>query len=132
MRSGQPQIAVGAVVVRDDELLMIQRGQDPGRGLWSIPGGRVEQGESLAVALKREVMEETGVAIEVGDMLGILEVIGDPHYVILDFMAQVIGDDSPVASGDAAAVRWVPLKQVEQLDCTPRFVETLKGWGVLV
>ena len=131
MTSSAPQIAVGAVVLRNEEILMIQRGQEPGQGLWSIPGGRVEHGEYLVDALKREVKEETGLDVEVGEMLGILEVIGDPHYVILDFVARVVGAGDPVVGGDAAAVSWVPLDEVEQLECTPRFVETLKGWGVL-
>lgn len=130
MTKDGPHIGVGAIVVRDDSLLMIQRGKDPGRGLWSVPGGRLERGEHVADALKREVIEETGLTIEVGEMIGCLEVVGDPHYVILDFYAEVIGDDSPRASGDAADVRWVPLKQVEQLDCTPLFAETLRGWGL--
>jgi ADP-ribose pyrophosphatase YjhB (NUDIX family) len=125
-----PQVAVGAVIVRDDCLLMVQRANDPGRGLWSVPGGRIESGEYIADALKREVKEETGLTIDVDEMIGFLEVVGQPHYVILDFLATVVGTAEPVAGGDAAAARWVPLKQVEQLDCTPRFVETLTAWGV--
>ena len=117
--------------MRNTELLMVQRGKDPGRGLWSVPGGRLERGEYVVDALKREVLEETGLSIEVGELLGLFEVVGDPHYVILDFLATVVGDDSPRPAGDSADARWVPLKQVEQLDCTPRFAETLKGWGVL-
>jgi ADP-ribose pyrophosphatase YjhB (NUDIX family) len=109
---------------------MIQRGQDPGRGLWSVPGGHVENGEYMADALKREVTEETGLTIEVGELIGFLEIVGDPHFVIFDFYAEVTGDDPPRAAGDATDVRWVPLKQVEQLDCTPRFAETLRGWGI--
>ncbi|HYP24947.1 MAG TPA: NUDIX domain-containing protein, partial [Actinomycetota bacterium] len=58
-----PQIAVGAIVVRDGRLLMVQRANEPGAGLWSLPGGRVEHGEYLAAALRREVKEETGLDV---------------------------------------------------------------------
>jgi 8-oxo-dGTP diphosphatase len=127
----EPQIAVGAIIVRDDALLMVKRAHDPGRGLWSIPGGRLEHGEYITDALTREVKEETGVDVAVGDMVGILEVVGDPHYVVLDFLAEPAGDAPPRAAQDAAEARWVPLDDVAALDCTPRFVETLRGWGVL-
>lgn len=127
----RPQVAVGAVVVRDDALLMVRRARDPGAGLWSLPGGRVERGEYLADAVRREVTEETGLDITVGNLVGIFEVIGDPHYVILDFFARVDGAADPQPSGDATEVRWVPLDEVEELECTPRFIETLRGWGVL-
>ena len=127
----RPQIAVGAVVVRDDAMLMVRRARDPGAGLWSLPGGRVQYGEYLANAVRREVTEETGLDVTVGDLVGIFEVIGDPHYVILDFFARVEGASDPRPSTDATEVRWVPLDEVERLECTPRFVETLRAWGVL-
>ena len=126
-----PQIAVGAIVVKDGRLLMIRRAKEPGAGLWSLPGGRVEHGEYLAAALRREVAEETGLEVEVQDLVGILEVGGDPHYVILDFFAEAAGDDEPVAADDVSDARWVPLDEVGALPCTPRFHETLRGWGVL-
>jgi 8-oxo-dGTP diphosphatase len=126
-----PQIAVGAIVVDDGALLMVQRGRDPGKGLWSIPGGRVERGEYLAAALVREVKEETHLDIEVGDLIGIAEVVGDPHYVILDFGARIIGDRDPVASDDVAEARWVPFPEILELPCTPRFVELMQAWSVL-
>ncbi len=110
---------------------MVQRAKDPGRGLWSLPGGRVEKGELLATALRREVREETGVDVEVGDLIGILEVPGDLHYVILDHRAELVGDSRLSPGGDAADARWVPLEDVERLELTPRFMETLRGWGVL-
>ena len=126
-----PQIAVGAIVVKDGRLLMVQRAHDPGAGLWSLPGGRVEHGEYLADALRREVAEETGLEIDVQDLVGILEVVGDPHYVILDYFAEVTGEDVPVAADDVSDARWVPLDEAASLPCTPRFAETLRGWGVL-
>ena len=126
-----PQIAIGAIVIRDDSLLMVKRGNDPGKGLWSLPGGRVEHGEYLADALRREVSEETGLDVTVGDLVGIFEVVGDPHYVVLDFFARPEGEVTPEAADDVEEVRWVPLEEVASLECTPRFVETLRGWGVL-
>jgi 8-oxo-dGTP diphosphatase len=129
----RPQIAVGAIVIHDDALLMVQRANDPGKGLWSLPGGRVEHGEFLADALRREVKEETGLEVEVGELAGILEVPGDDlHYVILDYHAEVTGSPEPKANGDAGDVAWVPLDRVAHMDCTPRFVETMKAWKVLV
>src|SRR5688572_3169142 len=126
-----PRIAVGAIVIVDDHLLMVQRGQDPGKGLWSLPGGRVERGEYLEQALVREVREETGLEVEAGPLVGFLEVVGEPHYVILDFAARLDARTEPRAADDVAEARWVPLDEVSKLPCTPRFVETLTAWGVL-
>jgi ADP-ribose pyrophosphatase YjhB (NUDIX family) len=131
MQDKKPQVAVGAIVIRDGCLLMVQRGREPGKGLWSLPGGRVEFGEHLDEALAREVLEETGLQVTPRALVGILEVVGDPHYVILDFAAQAEDDATPVARGDVDDARWVPLDEVNSLDCTPRFVETLTAWGVL-
>jgi 8-oxo-dGTP diphosphatase len=129
---GEPQVAIGAIIVHDGSLLMVRRAHDPGKGLWSLPGGRVEAGELLTDALAREVSEEAGLEIEIGALAGIFEVPGpEVHYVILDYHAQVTGDPEPRAGGDASEVRWVPLGEVMALDCTPRFVETMKTWGVL-
>ena len=127
-----PQVVVGAIVIHDGRLLMVRRANDPSRGLWTVPGGRVNPGEYLAEAARREVAEETGVEVEVGELLGVLEVIGDEwHYVIHDYLATVTGDPTVTAADDAEEARWVPLKEVSLLECTPRFVETLTGWGVL-
>lgn len=128
---GDPIIGVGAVVVRDGALLMVKRGRDPGAGLWSIPGGRLEHGEYIVDAIKREVREETGLDVEVGDLLGILELPGETHFVILDHRAVVTGDASPVAADDAAEVRWVPLDQIDSLECTPHLADSMRAWGVL-
>lgn len=119
-------------MVSDGTLLMVQRDTDPGRGLWSVPGGRLEPGEYLNAAVAREVKEETGLDVSVGDLLGILEVVGDPHYVILDFVATVDVGAVPRPGGDVADVRWVPLEEVSKLKCTPRFCETLRGWGIKI
>jgi 8-oxo-dGTP diphosphatase len=126
-----PQVAVGAILVSDGALLMVQRGREPAKGLWSIPGGRVEFGEYLADALVREVKEETDLDIEVGDLIGMAEVVGDPHYVILDFGARILGNDVPTPSGDVAEARWVTFDEVLTLPCTPRFVELMQAWSVL-
>lgn len=124
-------IAVGAVVVKDGSLLMVRRKNDPGKGLWSVPGGRLEPGEYIVDAVAREVKEETGLEVEVKGLLGILEVTGDPHYVILDHIAFDNGSGEPVAGDDVDDVRWVPFGEISGLPCTPRLEETLMAWGAL-
>jgi 8-oxo-dGTP diphosphatase len=127
-----PVVAVGALVIDDGRLLMVKRDREPGKGLWTVPGGRVEHGEYLDQALRREVKEETGLEIEVGGLAGIFEVVGDDHFVIHDHAAHLTHGDQEVVVGDEVAeVRWVPLEEIEGLECTPRFVETLKAWEIL-
>ncbi len=109
----RPELCVGAVCVLDGNLLLIRRGHGPAAGEWSVPGGRVEAGESLAEAVVREVLEETGLECVCGDLLGWVErQDAEHHFVILDFEATVLGDDAPVAGDDAAEAAWVPLEQV--------------------
>lgn len=128
----QPVVAVGAIVVQRGMLLMVRRARDPARGLWTVPGGRVEMGEYLDAAVRREVQEETGLEVEVGGLVGIFEVIGaEEHFVIHDYAATVADDSAPRAGDDVDEVRWVNLEEVPGMECTPRLVETLRAWGVL-
>lgn len=127
-----PVVAVGALVIDDGKLLMIKRDREPGKGLWTVPGGRVELGEYLDQALRREVREETGLDIEVGGLAGIFEVVGDDHFVIHDYAAHLTTDgQEPVVGDEVAEIRWVPLEEISDLECTPRFAETLKAWEIL-
>jgi ADP-ribose pyrophosphatase YjhB (NUDIX family) len=123
----------GAVVRRDDgRILVIRRGREPSKGLWSIPGGRVEPGEDLVAAAAREVLEETGLTVEVVASLGrVLLPAGDDEYDVTDFAATVLGDpDAVVAGDDAAEVRWVDREQLEALPTSLGLTATLAGWGV--
>lgn len=106
--SDRPVLAVGAVV-RDDRgrLLVIQRGQPPMEGRWTLPGGRVERGETIAEAIAREVAEETGLTVTVGALVGVHEVVTDQHHlVILDHLAEVTAGE-PAAATDARDVAWM-------------------------
>jgi 8-oxo-dGTP diphosphatase len=83
-----PELAVGAVVVHAGCLLLVRRGSPPAAGLWSVPGGRVEPGETLTEAVAREVREETSLDVEAGELLGWVERrTGGHHYLIVDFWA---------------------------------------------
>lgn len=109
----RPELCVGAVVADHDRLLLVRRGRGPGAGRWSVPGGRVERGETLAEAVVRELHEETGLDGVCGPLLGWVERIGaDHHFVILDFEVTLISAEEPVAGDDAAEVEWVPLQEV--------------------
>lgn len=126
----RPEVAVGAVIVRGGRLLMIQRGRGVGAGRWSLPGGRVESGETLAVALEREVREETGLTARIGQLCGIAERIGSgAHYVIVDYWADA--DGTPVAGDDAAAVTWADRDTLQRLDLVDHLLEFLDDHGVL-
>jgi 8-oxo-dGTP diphosphatase len=111
-----PVVAVGAVIIEGDRVLLIRRGREPGRGEWSIPGGRLELGERIAEAARREVREECGIEIDVGDLIGVTErIVRDEggsirfHYVLLDVNARSCAGRSAGlrASSDALEVCWV-------------------------
>jgi 8-oxo-dGTP diphosphatase len=131
-RQGRPEVAVGAVAVRDGALLLVRRATEPGRGLWSLPGGRVEPGEAVTDAVERELLEETGLRGRCGDLVGWAERRGDDHhFVILDFAAVVEDPSPPRAGTDAAAARWVETSDVPGLDLVDGLAEFLRAHGVL-
>ena len=124
---------MGAVAVHDDRLLLVRRGHGPAAGEWSVPGGRVEPGETLHEAVVRETAEETGLEVVVERFLGWVERMGDDHhYVILDFAVTLLEPDaSPVAGDDAAEVAWVALGELSELRLVEGLDEFLRDAGVL-
>lgn len=125
---------VGAVV-RDVEgrLLLVQRGRPPSVGQWSLPGGRVEPGESAEQAVAREVSEETGLQVRVGRAVGSLERPGAADgvvYAITDYACVVLGGVLQ-AGDDAAAVEWYAVEALERLPLTESLLELLRAWQVL-
>lgn len=126
----RPEVAVGGVCVRDGRLLVVQRGRGVATGRWSLPGGRVEPGETLAAAVIRELREETGLAVDVGPLCGIAERISDrAHYVILDYWVSASG--AATAGDDAAAVAWVDRADLDALELVDGLMEFLTVHGVL-
>jgi ADP-ribose pyrophosphatase YjhB (NUDIX family) len=115
----RPIVGVGAVVVDGDRALIVQRGGEPLKGQWSIPGGVVELGETLRQAAAREALEETGLVVEVGEVLEVFDsIVPDAtgktqyHYVLIDFLCSVIvGDLRP--GSDAADVRWITREELQ-------------------
>jgi 8-oxo-dGTP diphosphatase len=123
---------VGAVI-KDaaGRLLLIQRGHEPGAGLWSLPGGRIEPGETDQQAVAREVMEETGLAVESRRLLGRVELPGSDGTVIdvRDYLAVVTGGEL-AAGDDAADARWVTAAELDRLPLTSGLAGYLDAWGV--
>lgn len=128
-----PQVCVGAVAVDDERLLLVRRGRGPAQGKWSVPGGRVEAGETLAEAVVRELAEETGIEGVCGELLDWVELIGtDHHFVVFDFAVQVLDPSSdPRPGDDAAEAAWVPLEDVAGLDLADGLAELLHASSIL-
>jgi 8-oxo-dGTP diphosphatase len=129
----RPEVCVGAVVVDDGRLLLVRRGRGAAAGEWSVPGGRLEAGETVGEAVVRELAEETGIEGLCGPLLGWVERIGDDHHhVILDFMVEVLDAVEPVPGDDAAEAAWVPLHEVaEMTNLVEGLAEFLHEHGVL-
>lgn len=128
------RIACVGAVVKDStgRLLLIKRGHAPGAGLWSIPGGRIEPGETDGQALARELLEETGLTVAPGPLLGAVERPGPGDSVIdiRDYSATVTGGTLS-AGDDAADARWVGPDEMDRLPLTDGLAEVLRSWGAL-
>ena len=117
----RPVVGVGVVVWRGDRILLIKRGKPPRQGQWSLPGGAQKLGETLAETARREVREETGIEIDLGDIIATLDLIDRDeaghvrhHYTLVDFVAE--GQETTLQAGDDAAdARWFSREEVDQL-----------------
>jgi ADP-ribose pyrophosphatase len=135
---GNPRVAVGAVVFKDERVLLVRRGQPPSEDLWAIPGGSVEIGETLQEAAEREILEETGITVRAGEPVYTFDVIDRDsagkirfHYVIVDLAADYVTGE-PKAGDDAAEARWVTAQEIDALQVSPPTLKLLKtkfGFG---
>jgi len=135
-----PHVAVSAVLVDDDRLLLVRRGHGPAAGTWAVPGGRVEEGEMLAEAVVRELREETALEGVCGRLIGVLELLADPdppehegpeHFVILCHEVSLLESAEPEAGDDAAEARWVDLGDVAELRLAPGLAEFLHDHAII-
>ena len=117
-----PIVGVGAVVLRDGEVLIVRRANPPRQGEWSIPGGALELGEKLRDGIAREVLEETGLAVEVGQVLEVFDSIHpDPdgrirfHYVLVDYLCRSYFSGTALAASDASELRWARPEELPAL-----------------
>jgi ADP-ribose pyrophosphatase YjhB (NUDIX family) len=127
-----PIVGVGAAVYKEDEALIIKRGNPPLAGTWSLPGGRAHRGEDLPSAVFREVLEECSIEVRVGDLITIFEYIERDaesrvkyHYIVFDFRANYADGKLQVRS-DALDARWVPINQLKSFDLTPSAMEVIR------
>lgn len=123
----QPLIGVGAVILKENKILLEKRQNDPGKGKWSIPGGLVELGESVEQTVIREVKEETNLDVEKPEHIGVVDKVDLDengkvryHFVIIDYFVKLKGGDLR-ASSDAAELKWVAVDEIEKLELTPTF-----------
>lgn len=119
-----PLVGVGTVTIKNGKILLVKRAFDPGAGRWSIPGGLVETGEKLSEAATRETEEETGLKVEVLELINVFDMIdldADKrtryHYVIVDFLSKPVGGKER-ASEEVTEMRWVTFEEAKALDLT--------------
>jgi ADP-ribose pyrophosphatase YjhB (NUDIX family) len=130
-----PQLAVSAAIFRDDKILLVRRARAPAKGFYSLPGGRVEFGESLHAALHREVEEETGLRIEVVDLAAWREALpgnaGGGHYLIMSFAARWIGGE-PVLNEELDDFKWLAPDALGDLKLTSGLQEVIRSaWRLI-
>ena len=123
----QPVVGIGAIILQPGQILLEQRGNEPARGQWTIPGGVVEVGESLENAVCRETKEETGLDVQKASLIDVVDQVHrdkqgriEYHYVIIDYIVTVKPKE-PRAASDAKDLKWVSIDEVEGNDLTPSF-----------
>ena len=123
----QPVVGVGAVIIKEDKIALIKRGNEPSKGKWTIPGGLVELAESTEQAIIREAKEETGLTVDNPTLIDVVSNVDldesgkvKYHYVIIEYLVHVTEGTAQAAS-DAMDLRWVPFEEVEGYDLTASF-----------
>lgn len=117
-----PQVAVGGIVLQDNQVLLVLRANAPAKNQWAIPGGRVKLGETLQHAVEREIFEETGLSVKAGEVVYVFDTISrdecervEFHYVIIDLLAQVVDSSQSLIPGDDARdAQWFTLDHLMQ------------------
>nr|WP_320016029.1 NUDIX hydrolase [uncultured Desulfobacter sp.] len=127
----RPALAVGAVVFKDNRVLLVKRGNPPARGVWAIPGGSVELGETLQKAAEREIFEETGIVIKAGEPIFSFEYIHRDdkdrvrfHYYIVDLAASYLSGE-PTPGDDALDAGWFSREALARLNVNPPTLKLL-------
>jgi ADP-ribose pyrophosphatase YjhB (NUDIX family) len=135
IQPSRPQLAVSGAIFRDGKILLVRRARSPGNGFYSLPGGRVEFGESLHTALHREVDEETGLRIEIAGLAGWREVLpgtgGGGHYLIMSFAARWIGGE-PRLNYETDDFKWLAPDGLGDLKVTGGLQEVIDAAGRLL
>jgi len=127
-----PMVAVGAVVKKDNSIILVKRTHEPRKGFWSIPGGLVELGEPVKDAVKREVREETGLEVEIDKLIDVIDnIVYDRsrrlkfHYVLIDFLVHPVGGELQ----DASKARWIKAGELSQYRITKTATKLLQEIG---
>jgi ADP-ribose pyrophosphatase YjhB (NUDIX family) len=130
LQPSHPQLAVSAAIFRDGKILLVRRARSPAKGFYSLPGGRVEFGETLHTALYREIDEETGLRIEIVDLAGWREVVpgttGGGHYLIMSFAARWTSGE-PVLNDELDDFRWLAPDALGDLKLTGGLEEVIRS-----
>lgn len=135
--AGRPQLAVSAAIFRDGKLLVVRRAREPGRGLYSVPGGRVEHAETLHQALLREVREETSLTIDIVGFAGWREVLPDPaagregHYLVISFAARW-RDGEVALNEELDDFRWIEPGELGDIRTTQGLADIIQAAGKLI
>jgi len=128
----RPLVGVGVILVKDRQILLVKRGHEPNKGMWSIPGGLIKLGETAEEAAIREVREETGLEVSIGAVAGIFNVIikdSDSkikyHYVIIDYIGEVVGGMLRPGT-DVTDARWFWLDEIGDVETSPTVKKALE------
>jgi mutator protein MutT len=136
--SDAPIVGIGAVIFDRGRVLLVKRGHEPLKGAWSLPGGKVELGETLEAAVAREVLEETGLTVDVGPLVEVVERIQrgpdgqvDYHFVIADYLCSAAAVDGLVCGSDADDVQWVEVEDLARWRVSQTAIDVIRKASAL-
>jgi 8-oxo-dGTP diphosphatase len=133
-----PRVGVGAIIVKEGKVLLVKRGIEPSKGLWAIPGGTLKLGETLQECATREILEETGIKIKVGECIYVFDFIERDnkkkikfHFVIVDFAADYVSGE-PRGADDALEARWLSRLELSDFPVAENTLAALRTVGFLI